>query len=1209
MFFLAAGFFFVFSGGLAAQINLHPGNTGVTANTLSFSWDAGTSFIAALSTATDFSALTATGTVLTNSAAYTNLNPDTIYYFRVKNQSDASYNPLNQISSVTYAAAPTTPYFISEYFTADSSVTAQISVAWEINGNPDWTDYEIQYADNSGFSNSKTYAENYPPVILGGLAANTTYFLRVRAVNLYGNKTVFTAPDISTATMALNLRTLSNMVYETSATVSWTAVSGPAQAQDSEGYRLMLSTSNIFDSLPIALNSAEHYTSSFGLTGLDRNTTYYYKVGALNWNGAANFDYGQFVTLSAKLQNPQLLNFSDQWASLGWTALPASPPAASALGYRLEASSTNFNGSGIILSSSVYDMTRSTLTVQNLEPNTTWYFRAASLNGNLDANYTGAPSTITLALPFSSNTTATLPGPRSLTVTFTPLPASPQAFSCEGYRFEGSSAPFGAGSIVHSSSTDLNQLNSLTLSELKPNTSYYLRLGTLTWNKAPHYTDLNVAKTSLPGPLESVVLGSVWVTSAAVSFTSAGADSYVVEASTYQYFSWVFASSATVNSDAAGLIVEGLPANTVFNYRAGSLYSGTTVYSNTTPSKKSTLAPPLLNQLISGVFYSSVTVGWTLPASWPPDFTGEKYLLETSTSADFQGVIFSSRSNMPQTAALSIAGLSPNASYYFRAGTLNWDNVPDFVYTPSTSTLANAPTQQLPKPSDLTPSAITFNWQTNSNPADTRYWAEFYHDSGFTSFLSSATTTLSSATFSDLYSNTTYYTRVTAVNRLDRASPTVIFSPMATGAYDPASHYPLSDILDIGVSSITINWKRGSNPPDITYYLAKISSEAAFSGTVLSSVTASLTATFTGLVPNASYYLQVSALNLTNVPTDPPVSLGTALTLPTTPYLLLPDKTFSGFLTDGFSVNWEDNGNSSHTLYTVQASTTSDFLIISTSVLVNAKTCALSNLLTDTTYWVQIQAVGQSELTSHFVTAGSTKTLLYTQSPAVAFQDNTITLETSYGPISIFLPSGSIGSSTKMKLQPKISFAPPVSAVASLKATNIGFEITYFPPTLLFKPVTLTVSYRVSDLPPGTDHSKLILALYDETNEVWVPLPSVSDTAANRVIAQSWHLSIFQIMESNPAAGLAGVKIYPNPYRPSSASDIVHFTNMPPYAKLKIYTFLGELVRDIKADANGMAAWAGENDSGQKAASGVYIALIQTSDKKSGKVFKVVVER
>jgi hypothetical protein len=519
---------------------------------------------------------------------------------------------------------------------------------------------------------------------------------------------------------------------------------------------------------------------------------------------------------------------------------------------------------------------------------------------------------------------------------------------------------------------------------------------------------------------------------------------------------------------------------------------------------------------------------------------------------------------------------------------------------PATSTLANTPAEQA---FGLTPNSMTLNWTTNSNPSDTRYLVEMDNDFDFSSLLPSSTTVLSSATFSGLSPNTTYYSRVTAINRLNRSIPAVNFSAMATDAYDPA---PLA-ATGVGAYALTANWGTGGNAALTTWYQARISSSTDFSGTVHSSMTLGLSATFSGLVSNASYYMQVSALNLTGVATDPSTTLATTLTLPTTAYILPKEQTFSDMMLDGFSVNWTANGNSEHTWYYIQASTRSDFAVINSSRLVKALTCTFSDLLIDTTYWVQLQARGQTGLQSAYELAGSTRTLLYSQNNALALEDNIITLETSYGTISVLLPQGSIGTSTRLRLEPVTSFAAPASAVSDLTPTGIGISITHFPPTLVLDAITITLPYREADLPAGTDRSRLILALYDDANSVWVPLPSVSDTANDRVIGQTWHLSTFQLMQSNPSSGLAGIKIYPNPYRPNSVSEVMHFANMPAFAKVKIYTFLGELVRSLKADINGMAHWDGLNGAGKAAASGVYIAFIKSGS--SGRSFKVALER
>ncbi len=231
------------------------------------------------------------------------------------------------------------------------------------------------------------------------------------------------------------------------------------------------------------------------------------------------------------------------------------------------------------------------------------------------------------------------------------------------------------------------------------------------------------------------------------------------------------------------------------------------------------------------------------------------------------------------------------------------------------------------------------------------------------------------------------------------------------------------------------------------------------------------------------------------------------------------------------------------------------------------------------------------------------------QGGVIASADTTVTLAASYGDITVIIPAGSLGGSTRLQLTPVTSFMPPASAAATLRGTGIGLSITHFPPALMLNPMTIILPYRLSDLPAGVDQSKLIVAVYDEANSVWVPLPSVSDIPANRVTARTWHLSTFQLMEVTPGAGLSAVRVFPNPYTPSSVSSVMNFTNIPPYSRIKIYTFLGELVKEFAADINGTAYWNGTNSGGQKVASGIYIAFIETRDRTSSKTVKVAVER
>ena len=1210
---LAAACLLFTAAALNAQ-GLNPANTGAGTASASFSWtDDSSHYNAVLADVNTFSSYLSSAVITGSAITYTGLNSNTTYYFQIKRtaSADASYEPT---SAVTLPAAPSGVYFISEAFRSYLMTRGLIRVGWGTNNNNPDTIYQIDYAQDIAFTGAVTASRNYPPVDIGGLETNTTYYFRVRAVSRAGVPTSYSA-SASTATLALSLGEIGSAVHETSATVSWSPVSNPlTPSLSSEGSRLALSLSPGMLPLLTGWSTPDPDIGFKDLTGLNANTTYYYTVGSLNPYGAMNSDYTRsFTTLSVRPQDLKFIGgVGAQTAALGWAALPAAPASASADGYRLEAYPADFSAGGVSLSTATGNILNSTLTLNGLDPNTTYYFRAASININSDPNYSLTLSSITLSAPLSAGLLTTAAAPHSITVNLvSPLPASPQRSTCEGYLLQASSQPFGSGSVIYSSASGTNLTASLTIYGLKPNTTYYLRIGSLNWSKTPNFTVLPPALTSIGQALASAQISAVWQSSVSVSFSPIASDGYVLEASTVSYFVPLARSSVTANTAAAGLTVTGLDENTPYYFRAGVLYNGATAYTLTTPGQRYTLPLPLTAQTIAGVFHTSATVSWTHLAAVSQKTGAASYRLEASTAADFSLLAYTAETGDLFSSSLTVQSLIPNTSYYFRAGTVNMDGAENYVYTPSTSTLAN-PAVQTPF-TDFAPGRLSVNWLANSNPADTVYFVRFSSHSDYSSAVFSSATINTFATFMGLSPNTTYYPEMTVLNRLNVPEGPYSFSPRATLAFDPV----FGAFSGLGVSSITLNWGYGTNPSGDTDYKAEISSSPVFGPPVLSAVTTAASHTFYGLVSNATYYLQVSALNRTGDGTLP-TSLGQALTLPATAYVLSSTGTFTDVMTDGFTLNWADNGNSFYTVYNIEISTydtglsAADNLIAwarSGAAAVNGLSYTFKDLSLGATYWAKIQAQGLTGITASEVLTSTVTTLRSNQAGALATRGTTVTLQTSYGLISVFIPPGALGGFSRITIEPEDSFMPPISAAAVLRPTGIGLTITRFPPVLILNPVTITLPYRASDLPAGIDSSRLVLALYDEESSVWVPLPSVSDTAGHKVTAQTWHLSTFQLMEASAPASLAAARVYPNPYTPSSVTDVMHFTNLPPYAKIKIYTFLGELVKEFSADVNGMAYWDGRNSGGQKTASGVYIALLRTRDKSSSRMIKVVIER
>jgi hypothetical protein len=104
----------------------------------------------------------------------------------------------------------------------------------------------------------------------------------------------------------------------------------------------------------------------------------------------------------------------------------------------------------------------------------------------------------------------------------------------------------------------------------------------------------------------------------------------------------------------------------------------------------------------------------------------------------------------------------------------------------------------------------------------------------------------------------------------------------------------------------------------------------------------------------------------------------------------------------------------------------------------------------------------------------------------------------------------------------------------------------------------------------------------------------------------SWPL--ISLRSAQPSGNLDSAIVYPNPFRPPRGDTKVTFAHLPANTRIRIYTLAGEKVADLNADnATGLAAWDGNNGSGNHAASGVYLALVEGNDQE--KMIKVAVER
>jgi len=259
--------------------------------------------------------------------------------------------------------------------------------------------------------------------------------------------------------------------------------------------------------------------------------------------------------------------------------MPAAPPSATSEGYRLEGSSTNFDGSGTLHLSSTTDISVSTLTLINLDPYTTYFFRVGSLNWNDVPHYQVLDATSSLSETVTSTQIT------NVYVSSASLSWSVPASGASGYRLEAATSSTFIGTI-YSTATTNNAATTLTVMSLLSNTTFYFRIASLNWNNMPNFLLSGSTKTLssvdvvAPNAINDLSASTVSATSMLLNWTAPSDPtddplngSYFIQFATWTGVAWSttnaqvnFATSAVVSGTSQGKIVAGLDPNTTFYF-------------------------------------------------------------------------------------------------------------------------------------------------------------------------------------------------------------------------------------------------------------------------------------------------------------------------------------------------------------------------------------------------------------------------------------------------------------------------------------------------------------------------------------------------------------------------------------------------------------------------------------------------------------------
>jgi sugar lactone lactonase YvrE len=213
-----------------------------------------------------------------------------------------------------------------------------------------------------------------------------------------------------------------------------------------------------------------------------------------------------------------------------------------------------------------------------------------------------------------------------------------------------------------------------------------------------------------------------------------------------------------------------------------------------------------------------------------------------------------------------------------------------------------------------------------------------------------------------------------------------------------------------------------------------------------------------------------------------------------------------------------------------------------------------------------------------------------------------IGIETAQGEVAFEIPTYTFPQDLTMAISdPEV--LPPV-AQQEFRACDVAADVVCSPD--LQPDNRMTVTATCADLMlEGHNRNRMVMTYYDAPLSRWVQMASRAIPEENAVASLANHVSLYRLLERVPSSDLSNTLVYPNPFKPgsdtgydeSSLGSGVAFAGLTGSVTLKIFNVAGELVRQIdQQDGTGVILWDTKTDQGDKAASGVYLYLINNPD-------------
>lgn len=596
-----------------------------------------------------------------NTTAYSHngLKYNTTYYYRVKARNAIGDSDYVLASATTLNVAPAAPTSLAA---VDISISS-IRLEWVDNADNE-DNYAIEWSPTGGVGSFTAITSTLPPnantYTHNGLVSNTTYYYRVRAANEVGNSSYSTTISATTKKDPPSLPPTDLKVAENSATTNSLTLTWVNNASNATGFVLERTQT------PSSGGSYQE-VATLGIApltyvdeGLKSNTTYFYRIKAINKDGAS--DYGNIAA--------------------GTTLLEAGPPAAPTQFTATAVSTFQINLSwkdnadnetsyiierateetGTFLRLSPLPANTNFFENIGLKANTTYFYRVIAKNNDGEAK-----STIISATTFEEAQPPSPPSGLSVVAVSTVqinLSWKDNSNSETNFKIERATSDTGPFEFVAAVGANVTNYQNFGL---KPNTTYYYKVQAISGDGASGFTNTASAKTYLAAqpPSAPSKLTAEGVSTAQINLTwqdnANNETGFVIERATTNDgpFSFVGAVGANVTSFES----TGLSANTRYHYKVRAINNdGTSDYSNTASGTtlQIPVAPTAPTQLAAvGVSTTQINLTWQDNSSSETNFE----IYRSNTSGGPLTLLATVPAN--QTTYES-TGLTPNTTHYYK---------------------------------------------------------------------------------------------------------------------------------------------------------------------------------------------------------------------------------------------------------------------------------------------------------------------------------------------------------------------------------------------------------------------------------------------------------------------------------------------------------------------------------------------------------------